>query len=55
MQVLFNKSIASDVFSFRPGQIANIPEELAKKWVISEICELVPEPKKEKKAEAPKK
>ena len=62
MQVKFIQSIASDVFSFRPGQIANVPEELVKKWIKSGICEAVPveptkkeEPQKKEKSEAPKK
>ena len=41
MTVKFLQSIASDVFSFRPGEIANIAEELAKKWEASGICEAV--------------
>lgn len=45
MNVKFLHSIASNDFSYRPGEVANIPEELAKKWEVSGICEIVKDPK----------
>jgi hypothetical protein len=42
MTVRFICSIASDAFSYRPGQVAEIDDELATKWALCGICFIEP-------------
>ena len=49
MKVKLLVSIASDQFSYAPGQVVELDDELAKRWVKSDICQVVAEPKKDDK------
>jgi hypothetical protein len=51
MKVKFKTSIASSTWSYRPGEVADIDDELAKKFVKSGIAEEVEEKKKGRKKE----
>ena len=55
MKVKFLMSIASADFSFHPGQLTKIDDELAAKWQRTGICEIVAEPEEVKEAVATKK
>jgi len=41
MEVKILKSIASADFSYRPGQLVILNDDLAKKWAAIELCELI--------------